>query len=267
MAALVTFGIPFITEEVSRGAGKAFARILERHLGNPVSLRVCASYGELGDNLAEGVVDFAWLPPVEAAHHRAFGVHEVLLQALRGGRPYYHAVIFVRADSPIERLEQLAGKKVAFVNKRSASGYIVAAGILAEAGVEIEQPPTFLRSHGAVVEAVAAGEADAGATFGSFEGEPSPTTLIEVGWNVQAEPRVEMHALAWDGPIPSDAICAWLGTSRMLRAALKQAFRDVAADPEGKEVMIRLFGTDRFEDADQISYEALEKSMSRLRGG
>jgi phosphonate transport system substrate-binding protein len=268
MAELVTFGIPFITEELSHGVGKAFAQILERHLGDPVSLRVAASYGQLGDNLAEGLVDFAWLPPVEAAHHSAFGVHEVLLQAIRGGNPYYYAVIFVQADTAIERLEQLAGKRVAFVNRRSASGYIVAAGILAEAGVEIEQPPSFLRSHGAVVEAVANGEAIAGATFGSFEGKPSKKTLVEVGWNVQeADPGTEMRALAWDGPIPSDAICAWLGTSRMLRAALKKAFRDVAADPEGKEVMHRLFGTERFEDADQVNYEALEASISRLRGG
>ncbi|MBW2258391.1 MAG: hypothetical protein JRI25_27880, partial [Deltaproteobacteria bacterium] len=115
--------------------------------------------------------------------------------------------------------------------------------------------------------AVADGSAIAGATFGSFEGKPSKKTLVEVGWNVQeSEPHTEMRALAWDGPIPSDAICAWLGTSRMLRAALKQAFRDVASDPEGKQVMTRLFGTDRFEDADQISYEALEASISRLRG-
>ena len=270
MGQLVSFGIPELGTPESAEATRAFGRLLERRLNGPVQVTVATSYSELLDLLSEGRVDFAWLPPLEAAQaSRTLGV-DVLLRAVRAGRASYGSAVFVRADSPLQTVADLAGKRVALVHRRSASGFLVPVARLAELGVAIAEPMLFLRSHGAVVRAVAAGEADAGATFATVTTSDGGLQVTDAAWlRLPAEPPCEMRPLAAFGPIPSDAICAWPGTPRALRDALAGALRDAAADDEGRRLLDALFGTSRFgppeDDGQDLLHDALRTLANARR--
>ena len=265
MGPLITFGVPLLAAEHTAHAAHAMAAVLERRLGQPVSVLVAASYSELEDGLAEGQVDFAWLPPYEAARlSEHVGAH-VLLRAVRGGFAKYHSILFAREDGPVRSVMDLAGRRIAWVHRRSASGFLIPAAHLYQAGVEPSEPPLFRGTHQAVVQSVLAGEADAGATYGSAQdADATPPTLTSASWNQLGEGEGALRPLVALGPIPSDAVCAWPGTSRGVRDKFVAALVGAGADAADAATLNALFGTDQFEGADPGAFEVLHAASAAL---
>jgi phosphate/phosphite/phosphonate ABC transporter binding protein len=265
MAPLITFGIPMVSSGTSAAVARRLARHLEALLGSPVEPRVHQSYSELADGLADGRLDFGWLPPVEGwqlADHA--GVH-CLLQAQRAGRDQYHGVIFVRDDAEIDTPQQLDGRAVGFVHRRSASGYLLPAAELSLLRVSIAGPPRFLGSHGAVVQAVASGEVDAGATFASLADPDDPGSISEAGWHAAPpSPPVAMRTLLITEPSPTDLICAWPGTSRRLRAQMRDAFGAMMGETSAAATLRDMFGTDHFTEALGEGADSLRHAQAQL---
>ncbi len=96
------------------------------------------------------------------------GVAEAELVSVRYGSPSYNGQIFVRADSGINSLEELAGKTFCRPDPLSTSGWIIPSIELQAAGVN---PETDLAevvdagSHDAAVAGVYNGDCDAGSSF------------------------------------------------------------------------------------------------------
>lgn len=61
--------------------------------------------------------------------------YRALAMVTERGLDYYYSILVVPADSPIKSLAQLKGKKIAFVSKKSASGYIYPMKLLLDNGV------------------------------------------------------------------------------------------------------------------------------------
>jgi phosphonate transport system substrate-binding protein len=264
MGRLVTLGVPVLAAEQTGAAAAALAAVLERRLGTPVTVAVADSYSELEDDVADGEVDFAWLPPYEAAQLAAGVGVAPLLRALRGGRLEYHATLFVRADSPLVRLDDLQGKRVGFVHRRSASGYLVPAAYLVEHGIDFGAP-LFLGSHEGVVEAVVAGRADAGATYATVsDATASPPVIASASWHQLPKVAADLRPLAVMGPIPSDTICAWPGTNPSLRRQLTQAILAAGDDSADAAVLTALFGTAAFAPADEAAFDHLNRAVTTL---
>src|SRR5258708_29761657 len=59
-----------------------------------------------------------------------------MLASLRQGSKTYRSQIVVRADSGINSIEQLRGKKFAFVDPASASGFLFPNALLAGMGID-----------------------------------------------------------------------------------------------------------------------------------
>ena len=62
--------------------------------------------------------------------------------------PGYFAEVFVRKDSDIKSIADLKGKKIAFVDPSSASGYIYAGAMLKDAGIDLEKDIQYQFSGG-----------------------------------------------------------------------------------------------------------------------
>lgn len=96
------------------------------------------------------------------------GVAEAELVSLRFGSPSYSGQIFVRTDSGIETLADLAGKTFCRPDPLSTSGWIIPSITLRAAGVD---PDTDLAqvvdagSHDAAVVGVYNGDCDAGSSY------------------------------------------------------------------------------------------------------
>lgn len=61
---------------------------------------------------------------------------KLLLRRWKKGRGDYHAVVFVRKDSGITRLEELKGKRIAFEEEFSSSGYLFPKVLLIQKGLK-----------------------------------------------------------------------------------------------------------------------------------
>jgi len=107
----------------------------------------------------------------------------------RKGQRQYHSLFFVRRDSPITGLQDLAGRTIAFESKRSTSAYFVPLFMLRDAGLEVvpaasEAPsPGAVRYHFAGSELNQAywvhdGRADVGA-FNDGDWERTPAAIRE----------------------------------------------------------------------------------------
>ena len=209
----LAFGvIPLDRADVMREKFKPLAEYLSRGLGQPVDLRVPDRYEACLRDIWEEETDFAYLTPttyIEARHK--FGV-SLVSKALRNGLPFNHAAIVVPPGSSISRLEQIAGKRVAFGDERSTSSYLMPRLMLARAGVRLIDMDeyTFRGHHDRVAEAVLGGEADAGGMM-----ESTARRFAERGLNV----------LAVSPDIPEFCVVAAAGTFSALGA------RDIAALP------------------------------------
>ena len=201
------FGLsPALSSEVAREGGKRLAELLTERLGTEVRPMVFADYGTLVDCLSRGEVDFAWTPPEPFLDVFQEG-GGMLAMMMRGGRITYEGALVVRADSPYESIADLRGESAAWVDRRSASGYVFAFAEVAKelAGAEpLLGREHFHGSHRAVCEAVLNGWASFGATYAmrSEDGR-----LIMSSWADLVPDRAdELRAIAFTGPIPADNI-------------------------------------------------------------
>jgi phosphate/phosphite/phosphonate ABC transporter binding protein len=151
-----------------------------------------------------GDIDIAWLPPILAAQAAYDGRAVPIAIPVRSGVSSYSAALFVPEASPLRRIEDLSGARVAWVDRQSASGYLLIRAHLRALGVDLKQvfdSEQFMGSHEAVVNAVLAGVADVGATFVYLDAKRG--IPIRSGWG-DARARVITYA----GPIPADVIAA-----------------------------------------------------------
>lgn len=93
-----------------------------------LDFQIGKSYQQIIDLLVQDKLDMAYLGPVSYLEAVDRGAKiEPLVAAIdkHTGEPWYRACIIVKQDSPIKTLKDLKGKRIAFVDKLSTSGYLM----------------------------------------------------------------------------------------------------------------------------------------------
>jgi phosphonate transport system substrate-binding protein len=98
---------------------------------------VAKSVFEMAAFLREGKVDLYIDSPFTSVAVSRLSGSKFLLRRWKKGVGEYHTVIFARKDSGISRLEDLRGKKIAFEEPSSSSGYLLPKMILVEQGLKL----------------------------------------------------------------------------------------------------------------------------------
>jgi serine/threonine-protein kinase len=262
----IRFGLsPALGVQAARAQGERVASWLKKRFEREVRPVVVGDYQALVDAIAEGEVDFAWMPPVSLVRAAEKGVGVVAL-AQRYGRPNYESAIIVRADSPLTSLAELRDKVVAYVDRESASGYLFAADLLAR---ELGKPEVVLReqhfqgSHKAVSDAVRRKWVDAGVTYVVRDAEGR---IVYAGWldlsSEQDQPPIRV--LATTAPIPCDAIAHRPGLATGLVERLAKTLVEVDDDVDGRAVLTEIFHTTGMMRADLRIYDAVREAMQRV---
>ncbi|BAZ30490.1 phosphonate ABC transporter, periplasmic phosphonate-binding protein [Cylindrospermum sp. NIES-4074] len=121
---------------------KLFHTYLEKSLGRRVNFQIAKDYNQAVDWLVEEKLDIAYLGPVTylEAVERGAKVEPIVATIDKNtGQPWYRACIIVKAESPIKTLKDLKGKRFAFVDKSSTSGYLMPLATFKKLGIEPEQ--------------------------------------------------------------------------------------------------------------------------------
>lgn len=129
-------------------------------------LKISRDYLEALRFLKYGTTQLGFLGDIAFVEARLrFGAVPILMPLREDGRPSYRSAIVVPRTSPLNSLQDLKGKKVAFGNLHSTSGNLFPRYLLLSKRVYMQELGSFtnLRNHDEVARAVLRGEYDAGA--------------------------------------------------------------------------------------------------------
>lgn len=204
-----------------------FSDALASVVGVPVEVHRSVDYRVLTSALDQGLVDVAWLPPLAAARTVRTGIAVPAAIAVRSGTTSYMSGLFALASGPVRSLEDLKNLRAAWVDRESASGYVVIRAALRDYGISLTSAfsdELFLRSHAEVARAVKDGEVDVGATCFNFES--GSTRISRAGYEEAGLTHAEVRLLGYAGPIPSDIFAVHKRISPGLLATLQGALVD-----------------------------------------
>jgi phosphonate transport system substrate-binding protein len=210
-------------------------------LGQPTDLVQRRSYKEISDLLEKGEVDVAFVcgRPYVIDHER-FGL-ELLAAPLVYDQPIYYSYVIVPRDSPVQRFEELRGKRYAFSDPLSNSGHLVPVYMLAQMGETPEHffaRSIFTYSHSANVEAVAVKFVD-GASVDSYVYDYLAATNPRLTEKTRIIERSPSHGIT-PVVVRSDLAPA-------VKARVRKVLLDMDQDAKGREIlrqlMIRRFVT------------------------
>lgn len=234
---------------------------LSRVLGVVIFPHQALSYRDLSDGLDRGTLGFAWLPPMLAIELEDKRLIEPVALPVRRGTTSYHAAIIARRGVA-KTLDDLRGKRVAWVDKSSAAGYVVPRMHLVGAGFDVRDlfaAEMFLTSHDAVIEAVLSGRADVGATFCTMD--PRSQRVLQAGWTAPdgTGPK-PVDVVATAGPIPNDAVFAHVSVDVDLRSKLLSIL--MSPDNKLREALDAMVRAEAFRPATSAHYEPLRRMIA-----
>jgi phosphonate transport system substrate-binding protein len=240
-----------------------FCRMIGEIAGLGIAVHEAGSYDEVALLMHRGALDFAWLPPIPYIALERSGACAAVVSHHRGGAVTYDGVLVVRADSGIDDVRHLEGARAAWVDARSASGYVLPRIELFARGVDPRTAfpsEAFYRSHEAAVRAVAQGRADFAATYA---GADASGALVRAAWLGYDELESALRVLVTLGAIPGDVIAAKMD---MPEATLDRVTRALIASSrdKGNHLLIRdVFGVDEFRRFVPAGYESLRRATEQ----
>lgn len=150
---------------------------IEAELGVPVRVFTPADYDGVIQGLLGGTLDMAWLGA--SGYAKIYltdekSVEPVLTKQNMDGSTGYYSIGFARADSGITKLEDAKGKRFAFAEPNSTSGYLVPGAEMVETVGPLDQffsEVKFSGGHEQSIVGVAKGDVDAGVAWADGLGD------------------------------------------------------------------------------------------------
>jgi phosphonate transport system substrate-binding protein len=244
---------PFLSAPEVQRRFAPLADYLKSRMGRPVVVRVGGSYEDHERFVGRDAVDIAYVGPAPYVHIvAAYGRKPLLARVERAGKPELAGVIFVRRDSPIQRLSDLRGKHFAFGAPDSTMGAIVPRYFLRQNGIELTDlgPVSNVQSHENVVLGVLGGDFDAGAVRRDIFDEMADRGLRAIG----EMPPVSEHAFIARSDLPEADV-------RRLRESLLQ----LRSQPDGPRILQAIgTGITGLVPAQDSDYDGMRRILQAL---
>jgi phosphonate transport system substrate-binding protein len=235
--------------------------ILQKELGMEIQPFVAADYTGVVEALRVNKLDVAFLTPASYVLAKNEANVKVVLKSERKGVASYYAAIITRADSGIQRLEDLRGKTFAFGDALSTTGNIFPRKMFKERGIDpVRDFKQILYSggHDATVLAVLNGKVDAGATYAN-----SPDSDDTAWMRYLKDPKdvKKIRAIAFSEPIPADNLVINGNLDEAIAKKVEEIFLQLSRDPKGKQMMRDLYQIDGFVPATDRDYDSVRQAF------
>ena len=237
---------------------------VEGRLGVAIDVVVGTTYADMEQRVVSGSVDLGVLPPYAYVQGQARepGM-TVFASHVAEGSPTYACYVIVQDGDRAGSLRDLRGRTLAFVDKKSTSGWLVPAARLLEEGLDPLEDvrPVFLGSHDAVFDAVADGRASAGAIYGG----------ALTGARKRRPNAPAVRVLAKGARMPNDAYVARPGFPPAAARALAQALSEISTrTATGRRILGVDGAINGFMAVDDSHYDvvrAVERTVLTRTGG
>ncbi|MBI1373388.1 MAG: phosphate/phosphite/phosphonate ABC transporter substrate-binding protein [Phycisphaera sp.] len=139
-------------------------KYLEAKTGKQIELIVLPNYTAMVEAARAKHLDLVYFGPLSYCIAIDKGADMYAFAAKsKGGSPTYTSVVIANTSAGINKVSDLAGKKVGYGDPASTSSHLIPKGVLAAAGVkEGDYSEQFLGKHDVVAKTVEAGGVDAG---------------------------------------------------------------------------------------------------------
>lgn len=194
--------------------------------------------------------------------HNQYGV-EAHLTVIRNGRATYQSEFLTRTDSKIKSLKDLAGKKVAFVDPASISGYLMPLKTLKDLKIEPKEIILAL-NHDSVVSMIYKGEVDAGATYYGPPQEGNLEDARRLLKNQYPDIEQKVKIIELSDPIPNDPIVFRKDLPEEIKEKIVEVLLLFVATPDGQKAMDSMFGATNFKKATDADYETVREMVKIL---
>lgn len=233
-------------------------------LGKEVEARTMTNYNGLVEAMGAEQVHIGFIPAFGyVIANQEYDV-EVILKSIRHGSSTYKAQYLVRSDSGIESLEDLEGKKWAYADATSTSGFLFPANQLMTE-FDIESPDALTTEF--FGDTVQVGSHDT-AAISVYDGDADvATTFDDVRDNLEEEyPDIkdELTVLDYTDEIPNDTISVISELDDELVAEIKEAFLSFNDDEEMIGIMNDVYTWDAIDEAEHSEYEVVAETYERF---
>ena len=231
---------------------KPISDYLSERLGVKVEAFTASNYIGVVEGLGSGSVDFGIIPPFSSLlAQKQSNAKPILTSKGKTGKPGYTAELYVRKDSGIKSLQDVKGKKVAFVDPSSSSGYIYPGAMLVNAGLNLDKDISYQFSggHDKSLQLLLNKDVDVIATFDGVEDRYAKDF---------PQAKTDIQKLATSDMIPGVMVTTSSKMDKELQEKLEKALRDIEKDPKMKEMFTKMFSITGFTDVDQDAYKKVE---------
>ncbi len=186
------------------------------------------------------------------------------LRVLRHGEDFYRGQIIAHVDSGIKTIKDIHGKKFAYTDPSSTSGFMFAKKILLENGARPSNT-TFAQKHDNVVTMVYQKQVDAGATY--YSPPTKDGKIRDARSRVKTQfPDVEekVKIIEVTEKIPNDPFVFRKDLPEEIVNKFISAVKKYLSTAEGKKIFKRIYSVEGIIDATDADYDGLRKMIKSI---
>lgn len=235
---------------------------LQNELGIPIEIHVAKNYDDLVDAMKARTIDFAFFTSATFVRAEREANAKVLLKKV-WLHPFYHAALVTRPGGA-KSVADVKGRKIAFVDRRSSSGYLYPMVELRKRGIaEKDLQITWTGNHPESVKKLRSKDVDVIATFADDgKGETG-------SWNQDPAERVRGARVLWvSGPIPSDPFAVrgeFYDRYPLVTHSLMLALIDSFENKRGR--FAEILGAKELMPATSRQYDPVREMVEAFEGG
>ena len=198
---------------IGKKGALALAQALQDELNLTVNIFVSKNYVGLVEAMKSKKIDFAFLPSLAYVFAEKNAGAKVLLKTV-WEEPFYYSLLVTKKSSAIQSPKDLAGKRIAFVDEKSASGYLYPQVMFKKMKFDTKKfkKIIFSGSHKSSVALFDNNEVDAIAIFaddkkGKISALTKYTSQGSIKDSIKGSTMDQLKILWVSEPIPNDPFC------------------------------------------------------------
>lgn len=225
---------------------------LEKAIARKIILKVAQNYQEAIESIGNGHAHIAYLDP--SAYCEAKKRYKVVpvAKAILDGASTYKSVVVARKDSPVNKIIEVKGRRLALGNIWSSSSYLIPAVMFKEVGISLKEFKSvdYLEHEDRIALSVLSKKHDVGGLS-----ERVAIKYIPDGLKI----------IKTSEAIPQYSVCAYSGLPEELRNKIKQALISLTIrnNPEVIKAMKDINGFSSAEDRD---FDVVRMMIKNLTG-
>lgn len=193
--------------------------------------------------------------------YEKYGV-QAKLMGVHYGQRYYQGQIITRKGH-LKKIEDIDGKRFAFVDPASTSGFLMPAELLRKKNIKPKEF-VFAGKHDTVISMLYQKQVDAGATFYTPEKDGKPQDARKLVLTQFPDVFDKIEILKLTDPIPNDPIVFRGEMEEDLKIKIKKALIDFLETEYGKDTFMKLYNMNGVISVDDTHYDEIRNTLKSL---